>query len=329
MSNQLKSPYERKSVLAIAVSRFGRIGVLMGGPSSEREISLKSGKAIYQALQECGCQVSPIDIPSADPDEIASLIREAAIQVAFIALHGRLGEDGTIQKILEDLNIPYIGSGVKASQIAINKVLTQELLKKNKIPVPPFIPLHKKDSAAFDKIWNQFQGSKLVIKPAQEGSSIGISLVENKEDLGRALKTAFEYGDEVLIERFVTGREFTVGILDEKVLPVIEIKPKNRFFDFNAKYEAGTTEYIVPAVLPPKTSARLQQIALKTHQVIGCRHFSRVDVMMDEGQNPFVLEVNTIPGFTSMSLLPKAAGVAGLDFTQLCLKLLTLAYAKK
>lgn len=311
------------------VSRLGHVGVLMGGCSSEREISLKSGKAVYEALQGIHCRVSPIDITTVSEEEISALIRKAKIDVAFIALHGRLGEDGAIQMILERIGIPYPGSGVEASRIAISKAATQRLLSENNIPVSPFRIIKKNNIPSPQELFAEFGSAWSVVKPAEEGSSIGISLVRGIKDFPPALEAAFRYGDEVLIERYIKGRELTVGILAEEPLPVIEIRPKGEFFDFTSKYQSGMTEYIIPAQIPEGVAHKMQEIALKTHRIVGCRDFSRIDIMLSEDNQPCVLEVNTIPGFTSTSLLPKAAKCQGIDFAGLCVKLIQLAYAKQ
>ena len=307
----------------------GLIGVLMGGYSSEREISLKSGQAIAKALKEAGCQVNAIDIPFKDEEKILDVIHKAKIDVAFIALHGSLGEDGRIQDFLEKSHVPYVGSGVAASRLAINKARTQALFKTAGIPVAEHLILESFSIDRLSRVLKTFS-FPVVVKPACEGSSIGVTIVFEKENLEVALKEAFRYGSDVLVEQYIKGREFTVGILNEAPLPVVEICPANPFFDFKAKYfSQGQTQYIVPAKIDDKLAKMMQSIALKAHQILNCRHFSRVDMMLDEDLNPYVLEVNTIPGFTETSLLPKAASAAGINFTQLCLKLIQLAYGQK
>ncbi len=314
-------------------NKFGVIGVLMGGVSSEREISLKSGKAVYEALRDHGQDVEALDIAFQDSEKIEDFIRSAQIDTAFIALHGKLGEDGTIQSILDGMNIPYPGSGVEASRLSLNKALAQKILRQNNIPVPDFEVLIANGLPTKEHFKNSLNVLKtffpLVVKPSCEGSSIGISIINKKQDLAAALREAFRYGEEVLVERFIKGRELTVGILDQSPLPVIEIRPRNHFFDFNAKYQQGLTDYLIPAPLPEDVMGQVQEVALAAHTVLGCRDFSRVDLILDDAQRPYVLEINTIPGFTATSLLPKAAKEAGLDFTQLCLKLLELADEKK
>lgn len=306
----------------------GHIGVLMGGCSSEREISLRSGEAVYAALKGCGCQVTKIDLCTEDEGTIGRLLRESKIQVAFIALHGRLGEDGRIQAILEEVPIPYTGSRAEASRRALNKVIAQDLLKKRQIPVPDYRVIRKEENLHDESLFAQFNGCAFVVKPASEGSSIGITIVRKKEEIRPALELAFQYGQEALIERFILGRELTVGILDQEALPIIEIKPKATFFDFHAKYQADTTEYLIPAPLPLVLAKNIQDLALEAHHALGCRHLSRVDLILDEHQQPFVLEINTIPGFTKTSLLPKAAAAQGLKFPDLCLQLVHLAYER-
>ncbi len=315
--------------MPINTKQFGRIGVLMGGYSSERAISLKSGTAIFEALKAEHCDVVALDIQDQEEQKIIDLIKKADIDIAFIALHGQLGEDGTIQSILEKLEIPYPGSGVDASRLSINKVLAQNLFKKNNIQIAPFVSLVKKNSADIDEVINQLKSFPLVVKPACEGSSIGVTLVRNKKELIKAIDVAWQYGPQVLVEKYIKGRELTVGILNQKALCVIEICAKGDFFDFAAKYQSGLTEYIFPAQIPQQTALRIQKMALDAHTALGCEDLSRVDFILSDDGTPYVLEINTIPGFTSTSLLPKAAKEAGLNFNQLCFKLVELAYGKK
>jgi len=301
-----------------------KVGVLMGGYSSEREVSLKSGKAVADALSHVGYPVVAIDITKDQEKEISAQINQAQIDLAFIALHGQLGEDGRIQEILEKSNVPYTGSGVEANRIAINKVFTYQKLEESGVLVPPHVVLRKGQK------WQQIIKNKmslpLVVKPCSEGSSIGITLVFKEEDLSDAINSAFQYDDIILVERYIPGKELTVGILEHKLLPVVEIRPKKEFFDFAAKYQNGMTDYVVPAPLTPELTEKIQSIGLLVHRSVGCRHFSRVDIILDKDNIPYVLEINTIPGFTATSLLPKAAKAIGIDFTNLCLTLVDLAY---
>ncbi|MDP8265987.1 MAG: D-alanine--D-alanine ligase [Candidatus Aceula meridiana] len=304
-----------------------RIGVIMGGYSSEREISLKSGRAVVEALANGGYQVVEIDVISDQDQEISDQINQAQIDLAFVALHGHLGEDGRIQEIFEKNNIPYTGSGVEANRIAINKVLTYQQLEEAGICIPPYAVVQKGQE------WQQAIKNKLslplVVKPCSEGSSIGITLVFKEENLADAVDVAFQYDDMILIERYIPGKELTVGILENKLLPVVEIRPKKEFFDFAAKYQSGMTDYVVPAPIESELTKQVQDIGLCVHKVMGCRHFSRVDIILDEKNIPYVLEINTIPGFTATSLLPKAAKAEGIDFTSLCLIIVELAYGTK
>lgn len=310
--------------------KSGRIGVLMGGLSSERKISLKSGQAVLSALLRNGCDVVPLDIVDKSKDKISSFILDAKINVAFIALHGRFGEDGGIQAILEELNIPYTGSGVEASRVAMNKVSTQELLKKNGICVPQFTGVSKGPKIDIKQIVRAVGAFPYVVKPAQEGSSIGVVFVNDEKGLEAALEEAWKYGDQAIVEQCISnGRELTVGILGDKALPVIEIRPKSGYFDFTAKYQKGMTEYIIPAEIPQKVALEIQSTAEAVHRTVGCRDLSRIDFILDKNNKPYVLEINTIPGFTETSLLPKAALKTGVDFDQLCLKLIGSAYGKK
>lgn len=309
------------------IKKFGKIGILMGGPSSERDISLKSGQAVYDNLKGAGFDVVAIDIVTDNILANKKLIRSHNINCAFVALHGRFGEDGQVQKLLDALKMPYTGSGVKASRLAIDKIASRYIFEKNKLNVPKYKIL-KRAKHAKDYTLKGFK-LPLVIKPATHGSSIGLSIIDKKSDFKKAVDIAFSFDRNIIIEEYISGREITVGILEDKALPVIEIVPKNRFFDFEAKYHSGMTEYIVPAQIGISLAKKSQKAALSAHRLLGCFGCSRVDIILDKDNTPFVLEVNTIPGLTSTSLLPKAAKVKGIDFTKLCVKLLRLAYAKK
>lgn len=310
--------------------RFGKIGVLMGGPSTEREISLKSGKAVHEALKENGFDAVGIDIINGKKQDNIRLIKSRKISCAFLALHGRFGEDGQIQRILETLKIPYTGSGVRASKLAMDKVSSRRIFEAAGLNVPGYKVINK-------STYRQKKGEMilngldlpLVIKPAAGGSSIGLSIIEKEVDLESALKSAFAFDDRVIVEEYIAGRELTVGILEDCALPVIEIVPKKKFFDFEAKYTCGLTEYIVPAEIEERLARKIKRIALTCHRLLGCLGFSRVDIILDKDNRVFVLEVNTIPGLTNTSLLPKAARIVGIEFNELCLKLTQSAYEKK
>lgn len=311
------------------LEKFGKVGVLMGGYSSEREISLKSGKAILKALRAEGCRAVGVDIVDSDIDKIMDTILNAQIDTAFIALHGKLGEDGVIQALLEKLRIPYTGSGKRASSLAINKIHAQKRFEVSGLYVPSNRAVNKNHYEGIDNLIGWFSKFPFVVKPATEGSSIGVTIAKDKAELEAALELAWSYSDEVLVEEFIEGREMTVGILDDRPLPVIEIIAQNKFFDFEAKYQKGKTRYVVPAVIPTYLSLRVQNVALRAHKALGCTGLSRVDFIVDSKGVPYVLEVNTVPGFTETSLLPRAADEAGINFNQLCLTILGLTNGKK
>ena len=311
----------------MGLTGFGRIGVLMGGPSSEREISLKSGKAVYEALNKAGIDVVEIDITTDNAEENIKLISSYNIDCAFLALHGRFGEDGTIQKILEQIRLPYTGSGIIASRLAMDKVASRKIFEANNLYIPKYGVISRISYDSGIDINGKLK-MPLVIKPVTHGSSIGLSIINKRRDLRKAMDLAFEYDERIIIEEYVKGRELTVGILDESALPVIEIIPKKGFFDFEAKYRAGLTEYVVPAELDESFRQRVQEAALTAHKLLGCFGCSRVDIILNENNLPYVLEVNTIPGMTATSLLPKAAGNIGIKFDQLCITLINLAYEK-
>ena len=311
----------------MGLNNFGRVGVLMGGPSSEREISLKSGKAVFFALKEALVDAVAIDITTDNREENICLLRKHNLDCAFIALHGRFGEDGVVQEILEKLNLPFTASGIKASQLAMNKIGALEIFSQGGLAVPQSQFL-KKSTYSKEKVFINQLGFPLVVKPSNHGSSIGLSMLENEQQLPGAIELAFKFDESIIIQQYISGRELTVGILDALALPVIEIIPHNKFFDFAAKYQDNSTEYIIPAVLDQSISLKIQQVALKAHKLLGCYGCSRVDIILAADGRPYILEVNTIPGMTATSLLPKAAKIMGMDFTQLCMKLLELAYAK-
>lgn len=299
----------------MSLKRIGRVGVLAGGPSNEREISLRSGRAVHASLVLKGLDAVLLDVR----DDIQSAIEENKIDMAFVALHGRFGEDGTVQKILESMKIPYTGSRPNASKTALDKVLTKAVFERSGIPVPRYVVLKKGDFNAEDCYR---LGFPMVVKPHLEGSSIGLSVVNDKDALAAAIDKAFEYGELALIEEYITGRELTVGILDDEPLPVIEIVTKGNIYDYKAKYDDPETKYLVPAPLDGETARRAQMLGKSSHLALGCRCFSRVDMILDSSFRLFVLEANTIPGMTERSLLPKAAQAIGLSFGDLCIRLI-------
>ncbi|MBF0485743.1 MAG: UDP-N-acetylmuramate--L-alanine ligase [Candidatus Omnitrophica bacterium] len=312
---------------------MGVVGVIMGGCSSEREVSIKSGSAIVKALVAVGTQVKPIDLTTEDRGDVKNLLREAKIDMAFIALHGRFGEDGGIQSVLEELDIPYNGCGPAASYAAFNKCVSQRIFEAKGITTPKTV-IVEGGKENFDplSIVTKLGGFPLVVKPACEGSSLGVGLARDNDQLQAAAQKAFDYGKDIVIQECILGRELTVGILGKTPLPVVEIRAhssQHSFFDFQAKYKDQSTQYIVPAEISHDIVLRVQHEALKAYEAAGCEGFGRVDVLLDADGVPFVLEINTIPGFTATSLLPKAAKAVGLDFEQLCLTLIDMAYGKK
>jgi len=300
------------------VKRYGRVTVLAGGPSSERQISIKSGEAVYKALARIKVDANLMD---AD-DDFPEKIKKEKPDIVFIALHGRFGEDGSVQTILEELGIPYIGSGVRASKLALDKIASREIFFANGITVPRYTVFEKEKGR--QGLLSDFT-VPFVVKPQNEGSSIGLTVVREPSALGEALEKALRYDKKVLVEEYIHGKEITVGILGERALPVVEIVVKNQVYDYDAKYEDKDTLYVVPADLAKDDYEKAQAIALKAHNTLGCRDFSRVDMRMDEERDISVLEVNTIPGMTERSLLPKAAAASGITFEDLCLKLINMA----
>lgn len=304
---------------------FGRVGVLMAGPSSEKKISLKSGHAVLNALRESGVNALPVIIKNSSIKDNMRLLKSKNIDCAFIALHGSFGEDGGIQNILSKLKIPYTHSGVRASRLAMDKIASRNIFKKHGLDVPQS-QVVKRNSYKINNI--RALNFPLVVKPASHGSSIGLSIVESKKNIPKAIKLAFKFDSRIIIEEYIKGRELTVGILDDKALPVVEIFPKHFFFDYQAKYKKGLTDYVVPAKLPNRIAVKVKKEALLAHKLLGCFGCSRVDIILDTENKAFILEVNTIPGFTATSLLPKAANKSGIGFNELCIKLISLAYEK-
>lgn len=295
-----------------AALKKSRVGVLMGGLSEEREISMKTGSAVLAALKNAGYNAVGID---ADRD-VAEVLRKRKIEVAFIALHGRYGEDGSIQGLLEVMGVPYTGSGVRASSVAMDKLFSKRIFKSLNIPTPLWCDYVQGGSV---------KGVKLpyVVKPGSQGSAIGVSVVRKKSELSRAIKSASEHTSTgVLIEEFIEGREVTVGIIDGAALPTVEVVPKSGLYDYEAKYTKGCTDYLVPAPLAKRVDSRVQSVALMAYNALGVSGAARVDVMLDTALAPYVLEVNTVPGLTELSLLPMAARAAGISYTRLVEKML-------
>jgi D-alanine-D-alanine ligase len=300
-----------------------KVGVLMGGLSQEREISLKTGKAIAKALSEKGYNILPIDVGA----NIAETLLKERIECAFIALHGRFGEDGTIQGMLELMKIPYTGSGVLASALAMHKIMAKRIFLYEGIPTPRF-EVFLRSEIEREPLREISLPLPVVVKPAREGSTIGVSIVRKPEELLPALKSASKYDGEILVEEFMKGKEITVGILGDLPLPVIEIAPKNGFYDYHSKYTKGETQYIIPAQIPREKYLLAQEVGFRAFKVLGCSDCARVDLMTDGEGNPWVIDVNTMPGMTETSLLPKAANYAGIAFGELAERILLGASLK-
>jgi D-alanine-D-alanine ligase len=312
-----------------------KVAVLKGGPSLERQVSLRSGARVEDALERLGHEVVPIDVGG----RLIEDLEQARPDVAFLALHGRGGEDGTVQELLDIVGIPYTGSGVLACIRAIDKVLTKHLLVEAGIPTPEFFAFSETAfrelgaGQALPAIEERLE-FPIVVKPAAQGSALGVKFARAASDVPAALVAAFSYDTRVLLERHVAGRDVAVSIIDgpagPETLPVVEAVPREEdFYDFEARYEIGRTEFVCPAELTPECSARTQEIALATYRLLGCRGFARVDLMVDEGNEPLVLEANVIPGLTETSLLPMAAEAAGIPFDDLIERILRLALEPK
>ncbi|HEU0282931.1 MAG TPA: D-alanine--D-alanine ligase [Gallionella sp.] len=301
------------------MKNFGKVAVLFGGKSAEREVSLKSGAAVLAALRRSG-----VDAHAFDPAVLnLQALRDEGYDRAFIALHGRFGEDGTVQGALELLGIPYTGSGVLASALGMDKWRTKLVWQAAQLPVPKYVLLDA--HCEWESVAQQL-GLPLFVKPANEGSSVGISKVKEVGELRSAYQAAAKHDKLVIAESFIGGGEYTVAILGERVLPVIKIEPANEFYDYEAKYLRDDTRYLCPCGLGAEQEAEMQQLAKQAFALIGGQGWGRVDFLMDETGKPYLLEVNTSPGMTDHSLVPMAARQAGISFEQLVVKVLELAH---
>lgn len=318
-----------------------RIGVLMGGQSSERDVSIRSGLAIYQSLQELGYNAVLVDLGR----DIVNILKKEKVKLAFLALHGGTGENGAIQGMLEVLGIPYTGSNVLASALAMDKEASKKIFSYHGLPLAPFIVVKK------PKVGKKVRGKKgqsdrdtnapgvylypdfpelpfevpWVIKPNAEGSSIGVSIVREDSGLRSCLEKTFAFGEKVIIEKFIKGKELHVGVLGDVVLGGVEVRPSREFYNYEAKYTSGLTEYIIPPEFDKTNLENVKNLALKAHLSLGCTGVSRVDFIVDENNNPFILEVNTLPGMTTTSLIPKIASYAGFSFNDLMKEIIRLA----
>ncbi|MGH8093624.1 MAG: D-alanine--D-alanine ligase [Chthoniobacterales bacterium] len=298
-----------------------RIAVLKGGPGSERAVSLVTGTGVARALRSLGARVTEVDVENAGfslPDDT---------ELAFIALHGTFGEDGQVQRILEDRAVPYTGEGVAESRLAFDKIPSKEKFTRHGVNTPHWEVIRVGQQPSLPLPY--------VIKAPRQGSTVGVYIVKEQSQVGPALREAAKYDRELLIEQFVPGRELTVGVLGDLALPVLEIIPKSGFYDFNDKYPflnlqgGGGAQHVCPAALPGNLTSKIQDLSLLACQSLGLRVYSRVDLILSERNEPFVLEINTIPGMTEASLLPEAAAVAGITYPQLCLRIIELSLAAR
>lgn len=301
-----------------------RIAVLLGGRSAERQVSLDTGDQVAMALESVGHTVTRVD--TGDIGFIET-VRTGGFDVAFICLHGRFGEDGTVQGLLELLELPYVGSGVLASALAMDKVVSKQVFVSAGIKTPAWETVRAGEDVFLEDISLRL-GDKVVVKPVSEGSSVGMSIVHDRNELGPAVEQALEHDRTVLIEQFVAGAEVTVGVLgneDLEPLPTLEIVPEHEFYDYESKYIPGMSRHIIPARVDAEARKECQRIAVEAHRALRCRGMSRSDTIVTPEGEVYLLEVNTIPGMTRTSLLPDAARAAGIEFPQLCDRLVALA----
>lgn len=304
--------------MSVNVAQFGKVAVLMGGLSAEREISLLSGNAVLAALKNKGVDAHGIDVS----ENIIGDLEKENYQRAFIVLHGRGGEDGTIQALLKLMAVPYTGSGVMASSLAMDKLKSKQIWLAMGLPTPDFCILDSEQSCkqALEKL-----SLPLIVKPVLEGSSIGMSKVETEDELIPAWHKAQQCGGTVMAERWIEGDEYTTAILDDQVLPMIKLKTTHKFYDYDAKYEAADTQYICPCGLSEEQEAEFAALMMQAFKALGASGWGRVDFMVDKDNQPWLIEVNTVPGMTSHSLVPMAAKQAGLSFDDLAIEILSLA----
>jgi len=298
-----------------------KIAVLMGGPGSEREVSLATGRGVAKALRSLGAEVIEIDVRNEDfqlPNDV---------DLAFITIHGTFGEDGQIQKILERRGIAYTGEGVTTSEIAFDKIRTKERFLEHGVTTPPWEVIHAGERPTIPL--------PIVVKTPRQGSTVGVVIVKNENELESAINEASKYDRELLIEKFVSGRELTIGVLGDQALPILEIIPKGGFYDFNNKYPflnpqaGGGAEHVCPANIDAKKTKEIQELALRAFRAAGLQVYARVDAILSENGQPFILEINNIPGMTETSLLPEAAAAVGIGYTDLCARIIALSRPRK
>jgi len=294
-----------------------KIAVLMGGPGSERAVSMATGKGVSNALRSLGVEVTEVDVKDADfklPDDI---------ELAFLTIHGTFGEDGQLQQILENRGVPYTGEGVAGSAVAFDKIRSKEAFRQHEVTTPPWQIIGAGQQPTIP--------IPLVIKAPRQGSTVGVHIIRNESEIASAIADASTYDRELLVEKFVPGRELTVGILGDQALPIIEIIPKGGFYDFNNKYPflnpkaGGSAEHVCPAEIGPEKTKAVQDLALRAFRGLGLEVYARVDVLLPDDGEPTVLEANTIPGMTEASLLPEAAAVAGISYPELCARIIELS----
>jgi D-alanine-D-alanine ligase len=297
-----------------------KIAVLMGGPGSEREVSLATGRGVSNALRSLGANVVEIDVRNEQfqlPDDI---------ELAFNTIHGTFGEDGQLQKLLEDRSVRYTGDGVEGSRNAFDKILSKEKFLEHRVATP--------ESEVIDAGQRPKMSFPLVVKPARQGSTVGVVIVKSESELDEAMKEAGKYDRKLLVEKFVSGRELTIGILGDQALPILEIIPKGGFYDFDTKYPflnpaaGASAQHVCPAKIDATSTKKIQELALQAFRALGLMVYARVDVILSDSGEPFVLEVNTIPGMTETSLLPEAAAVAGISYVDLCVHIIELSRAR-
>jgi D-alanine-D-alanine ligase len=320
-SEHWKSPSNGGRMGNLMKSKPLTVGVLMGGSSAEREISLKTGRSICESLRRRGYTVVPMEADASLPHQI----KAKNIAVAFLALHGPGGEDGTVQGMLEVLHIPYTGSGVSASAVGMDKGLTRVVLQAAGVPVPPGITLPARMIPARPPV---NLGLPVVVKPCAQGSTIGVSIVRTFSQWKKALQEAYRYGEHAVVEKYIPGREIAVGVFGDQLFPGVEVMAPKGFYNFTAKYGKASTRYICPALLSPKLEGRLREASLRAYQALGCRGAARVDFRVHTNGRPYILELNTIPGMTERSLLPMAAAQAGLTYDDLVERMLQDALSR-
>jgi D-alanine-D-alanine ligase len=297
-----------------------KIAVLMGGPGSERDVSLATGRGVSKALRSLGAEVVEVDVH----DENFAFPKD--VDLAFITIHGTFGEDGQLQEILEDRGVPYTGDGAEASRAAFDKILSKEKFREHDVVTPEWevVEVGQRPTISVP----------LVVKPARQGSTVGVVIVKNASELDSAMAEAGKYDQKLLIEKFVSGRELTIGVLGDQALPILEIIPKGGFYDFNNKYPflnpqaGGGADHVCPAKIDPNKTKQIQEQALHAFRALGLVVYGRVDVLFTDSGDPFVLEVNTIPGMTEASLLPEAAAAAGINYVDLCARIIALSRAR-